>query len=122
MTARLSRTAPRQIEAILLDSGARFGEETAARCKDLILAVTAAIGREPHMPAASAVPGQPFIRAYHLRLGRKLAPVTHRVGRPRHIVPCRVLRRDDVLILGLVHERMLLERAAAELARHSAEG
>lgn len=121
MTARLSRAAQRQIEAVVLDSAERFGEDAAVRYRDLILAVASLVGREPDTPAASGVPGQASVWAYHLRLGRKLMPQARRVGRPRHLLLYRVRRSGEVLVLGLVHERMLLDRAAAELARRSVE-
>jgi toxin ParE1/3/4 len=54
-----------------------------------------------------------------LRLGRRLVSLEQRVGRPRHLVVYRIGTDGVVEILGLAHDRMLLDRAAHRMQREA---
>ena len=84
-----------------------------------MLAVWAALGADPDLRGSRPVPRVRGVRAYPLRLARRLAAAPgERVGRPpRHIVLHRVAEDGEVEILGMAHDRMLLSREARRLVR-----
>lgn len=43
----------------------------------------------------------------------------HRVGRPRHVVVYRLGMDGIVEIIGLAHDKMLLERAGRQMQRNA---
>jgi toxin ParE1/3/4 len=57
------------------------------------------------------------VRAYPIRLAKLRVMPAQRVGSPRHLVVYRVAPDGITEILGLVHDRMVLSRAARRLAR-----
>ncbi len=59
------------------------------------------------------------IFAYPLRLLRQRIEPARRVGNPRHLIVYRLGADEVVEILGLVHDRMVLSRAARRIARAS---
>ncbi len=87
---------------ILLRSAREWGFEAAARYDRLIRVVFFA-----------------GVRVYPLRLGRRLVSLEQRVGRPRHLVVYRIGTDGVVEILGLAHDRMLLDRAANRMQREA---
>ena len=118
MAYRPTRRAEDQVDRILLESAREWGVEGAARYHRLMLAVWAALGRDPELRGTRRVARLPEVKAYPLRLGRALvAPPTERVRNPRHIVVYRVSADGVVEVLGLVHDRMLLARATRRLAK-----
>ncbi|MCK8786772.1 type II toxin-antitoxin system RelE/ParE family toxin [Roseomonas sp. NAR14] len=117
MAYRLARTAEDQIDALLLDSARDHGLEAAGRYGRLILAVMAALGKEPCLIGSVEVPGLAGVRAYPTRLGRRWVELSHRVTNPRHLVVYRLAADGVVEVLGLVHDRMVLSRAARMIVR-----
>ena len=67
------------------------------------------------------VPRLPGIRAYPTRLSRLRVEPSRRVGVPRHLVIYRLASDGVVEILGLVHDRMVLSRAARKIVRDADE-
>ena len=118
MAYRLARRAEDQVDRILLESAREWGVDAAARYHRLMLAVWAALGRGSALRGVRPVPKVPGVMAYPLRLGRRLVqPPSERVGEPRHIVVFRIGPDGVVEVLGLVHDKMLLSRAARHLSR-----
>ena len=122
MAYRLTRTAEDQIDALLLDSARDLGLEAAGRYGQLILTVMAALGEEPQMIGSAEVPRLPGIRAYPTRLARQRVEPARRVASPRHLVIYRLAADGVVEILGLVHDRMVLSRAARRIVRTTDRG
>ena len=87
----------------------------------LIIAAMTAIGDHPTLPGSREVTGGAGVRALHLRFARRLVAREHRVGEPRHLVIYRVAPDGEAEILSLVHDRMLLARAARS-AQRDADG
>jgi toxin ParE1/3/4 len=79
-------------------------------------AVFSAVAAFPTLPGSQEVAGA---RVYPLRLGRRLVSPEQRVGRPRHLVVYRIGIDGLVEILGLAHDRMLLDRAARRMQREA---
>jgi len=121
VTFRLSRAAEEQIDVILLGSARRFGLAAADRYGSLIVAAMTALSEEPLVVGSADVPSLPGIRVYPIRLSRLRFSPPDRVRTPRHLIVYRVAPDGTVEILGLVHDRMVLSRAAARAAR-DAEG
>ena len=117
MAFRLTRTAEDRIDALLLDSARDHGLETAGRYGQLILTVLAALGEEPNLPGSVAVPRLGGVRAYPTRLGRRRVEAARRIATPRHLVVYRQAPDGVVEILGVVHDRMVLSRAARSILR-----
>ena len=116
MNYRLLGGAEDDIDRILLRSAREWGFEAAARYDRLIRAVFSAVAAFPALPGSQEIAGA---RVYSLRFGRRLVPAEQRVGRPRHLVVYRVGTDGVVEILGLAHDRMLLNRAARRMQREA---
>ena len=121
MAYRLTRAAEEQIDAILLRSARTHGLEAAGRYGQLLLVVMARLGEAPDMPGSVDVPRLSSIRAYPTRLSRLRVGPSRRVGAPRHLVIYRLASDGVVEILGLVHDRMVLSRAARRMVRDTDE-
>ena len=119
MSYRLLGTAEDDIDRILLQSARQWSIKTAGRYDRLMRAVFAALGATPALPGSHDVAKVASVRAYPLRLGRSRVEPEHRVGHPRHVVVCRVGQDGVVEIIGLVHDRMLLVRAARRMQREA---
>lgn len=119
MTYRLLAGAEDDIDRILLKSANEWGVPAAGRYHRLMLAVFAAVGTTPALPGSRAVERVAGVRAYPLRLGRRLVEPEQRVGGPRHIVVYRVANDGVVEIIGVAHDRMLLARAARRMQREA---
>lgn len=118
MGYRLTRRAEDQADQILLEGAGEWGVEATARYNRLMLAVWTALGADPGLRGSRPVPRVQGVRAYPLRLGRRLvAPPGERVGKPRHIVLYRLAADGEVEILGMAHDRMLLSREARRLVK-----
>ena len=117
MAYRVTRAAEAQIDALLLESARTHGLEAAGRYGRLILVVMTALGNEAHLLGSVEVPGLHGIQAYPARLSRFRAEPGRRVAEPRHLVIYRRGRDGVVEILGLVHDRMVLSRAARKIVR-----
>jgi toxin ParE1/3/4 len=122
VTYRLTRTAEDQIDALLLDSARDYGLEAAGRYGQLILTVMGALGEEPHMIGSVEVARLPGIRAYPTRLAKRRIEPARRVAAPRHLIVYRSAADGVVEILGLVHDRMVLSRAARKFVRSADQG
>lgn len=122
MAYRLTRAAEDQIDALLLDSARNYGLEAAGRYGQLILTAMAALGDDPRMVGSIEVPRLQGILAYPIRLLRRRAEPARRVGSPRHLMVYRVGQDRVVEILGLVHDRMVLSRAAGRIVRTTGKG
>ena len=101
-----------QIARILRDSARQRGGEAASRYGLLILTAMAAVGDDPARLGASDVPRLPGIRVFAARLIRQHIEPARRVRSPRHPIVYRVASDGIVDILGVVHDRMVLSRAA----------
>jgi plasmid stabilization system protein ParE len=110
-----------QIDALLLDSARNHGLEAAGRYGQLIMAVMSALGEEPDMLGSVLVPRLGGVRAYPTRLGRRRVEPARRVATPRHLIVYRLGVDGVVEILGLVHDRMVLSRAARRIVRATDE-
>ena len=119
MAYRLTRSAEEQLDALLLDSVRNHGLQAAGRYGQLILAIFKALGEEPDVIGSVEVPRLGGVRAYPTRLGRRRVEPGRRVATPRHLVVYRLASDDVVEILGLVHDRMVLSRAARRMVRPS---
>jgi toxin ParE1/3/4 len=119
MSYRLVGRAEDRIDAVLLESARRGGIDAAARYNRLIIAAMAAVGDSPALASSRAIPKVEGVRALHLRSMRRLVAREHRVGEPRHLVIYRVAPDGVVEILSLVHDRMLLARAARRAQREA---
>jgi len=121
MAYRLVGHAEDRIDAILLESARRWGIETAARYHRLIIAAMTAVGNAPALPGSRDVPKVSGVRALHLWSARRLVAPEHRVSEPTHVVVYRVAPDGVVEILSVVHDHMLIARAARR-AQREAEG
>jgi toxin ParE1/3/4 len=110
-----------RIDAVLLESARREGVDAAARYNRLIIAAMTAVGGRPALPGSREIPKVAGVRTFHLRSARRLVAREHRVGEPRHLVIYRVAPDGVVERPSLVHDRMLLARAARR-ARREADG
>lgn len=122
MAYRLTGAAEDQIDAALLDSVWNHRLEAAGRYGRLILVVMAVLGDEPGILGSVEVPQVAGVRAYPIRLGRRQVEPVRRVAGPRHLVIYRLAADGVVEILGLVHDRMILSRAARKVVRSADEG
>lgn len=117
MPYRLVGHAEAQIDAALLDSARRWGIPAAARYHRLILTAAAATGEAPALPGSREIPGLAGVRVLHLHAVRRLVDAGNRVAEPRHLIVYRVASDNVVEILSVVHDRMLLSRAARRAVR-----
>ncbi|MFO1027513.1 MAG: type II toxin-antitoxin system RelE/ParE family toxin [Acetobacteraceae bacterium] len=109
--------AAAQVRLILLESAKCHGEQAAVRYSHLLLATFQTVGERPDTAGATNLLRFPGVRAFPARLVRdRLAP-EHRVRSPRHIVLYRVAPDGVVDILAVIHDRMLLSRAAGRAVR-----
>jgi toxin ParE1/3/4 len=116
---RLVGRASGRIDAILFESAREWGVEGAARYHRLILAALIAVGDSPELLGSREVPRISGVRTYHLRSARRLVVPQYRVSQPRHLVLYRVAQDGVVEILSIVHDRMLLARAANTAQREA---
>ena len=63
------------------------------------------------------VPRLDDIRVYPIRLARRRVEKGRRVARPRHLIVYRLASDTVIEVLGLVHDRMVLSRAARAIVR-----
>jgi toxin ParE1/3/4 len=119
---RLTRAAEDQIDALLLESARGYGLEAAGRYGQLIQTAMATLGDNPRMFGSVEVARVPGVLAYPLRLLLRRVEPARRVGSPRHLIVYRLGADQVVEILGLVHDRMVLSRAARRIARTSETG
>lgn len=117
MRYRLTAAAEAQFEAILRHSAEQHGIDAAGRYAELIRTVMQALGEDPRLIGSVEVPRLPGVLAFPTRLGRQRVEPSRRVGRPRHLVVYRLAPDGVVVILGLVHDRMVLSRAARRMAQ-----
>jgi toxin ParE1/3/4 len=109
---RLVGRAEERIDEILLETARQWGIGAAGRYHRLILAALAPVAERPDLPGSREVPRVAGIRTYHLRLARRLVAPEQRVSRPRHLVLYRAASDGVVEILSLIHDHMLISRAA----------
>jgi len=116
---RLAGKAQDQIDRILLETARAWGTDAADRYHRLMLAAMVAVGDAPVRPGSRGVARLAGVRVFSLRLARRLIEREHRVAQPRHLVIYRVGLDDVVEVLGFVHDRMLLTRAARRMHREA---
>lgn len=119
MPFRLVGAADDQIDKILQESEADWGLEGADRYGRLILAAMTAIGESPVLPGSRPIPRVRGVRALHLYLARRFVAREHRVGEPRHLLLYRIAPEGAVEVLGVVHDRQQLARAARRAQREA---
>jgi hypothetical protein len=78
-----------------------------------------AVGDVPVHPGARHMPRVSGLRVFHIRFARRLLALEHRVSEPRHLLVYRVGDDGITEILALIHDRMLLSRAAHRIARET---
>jgi toxin ParE1/3/4 len=117
MAWRFAGRAEEQIDEVVLASARKWGIEAAARYNRLIFAAIAALGEAPALPGSRPLPEFDSVRSLHLRSARHLVAREHRVGEPRHLIVYRVALDGTVEVLGLVHDRQQLSRAARRAHR-----
>ncbi|MDA8252588.1 MAG: type II toxin-antitoxin system RelE/ParE family toxin [Rhodospirillales bacterium] len=117
MVPRITRAAEGAIIAVLLESARTHGKEAADRYRLLILTAMQAIGENPGLAGSAGIPGLPGVRAFMMRSSRFRIEPARRVRSPRHVLVYRVAVDGVVEILALVHDRMLLSRAARRAVR-----
>ena len=110
------------MDALLLDSARAYGLEAAGRYGQLILTAMAALGDDPRLAGSVEVPQVQGVLAYPIRLLRRRAEPARRVGSPRHLIVYRLGSDQVVEVLGLVHDRMVLSRAARRIVRRTDKG
>ena len=88
----------------------------------LIDVAATAVGDDPCLPGSSEVAGAGGVRAYPVRLSRRRVAPAVRVRTPRHLLLYRVAEEGGVEVIGLVHDRMLVGRAARRAVRAAEEG
>ncbi|QYU68144.1 hypothetical protein J4558_25465 [Leptolyngbya sp. 15MV] len=93
--------------------------EASDRYADLFSAAVLALVEDARRPGVKAVDAQPALFAYPLRMARERMPLDRRVGRPRHLVVFRIGEGGVIDVLGLVHDRMILSRAAKRMQRRA---
>jgi toxin ParE1/3/4 len=116
LEVRLTRTAQRDVKAILNWSRKEFGETAAARYKALIKQGLRDIGADPERPGSTSRPEIMIegARTYHLEFSRGRVKGAG-VKAPRHFLLYR-RREEGVIEVGrVIHD-------ARELARHLPEG
>ena len=121
MPYRLVGHAEDRIDTVLLESARRWGIPAAARYHRLILAAASAVSETHEFAGSQQVPRLAGVRTLHLRFARKLVASDDRVADPRRLLVSRVEEDGMVEILSVVHDRMLLPRAARQALR-DAEG
>jgi toxin ParE1/3/4 len=119
MAYRLVGRAEDQIDRILLASASEGVIEAAARYHRLMLAAMAAVGDNSVLPGSRNIPRVAGLKAFPLRLARRLVEPEHVVRSPRHVIIYRTGPDCVVEILSLVHDRMLLTRAARRARRET---
>ena len=120
MNYRLTARASVLIDRILDESAAEFGALAAERYTDLIFLAIGRVAARPGRQGVKAIDRAAGVFAYPLRLLR--AAAGRRVRRPPHLVIFRIGEDGVVEVLGVVHERMDLARAARRLLRHPGRG
>lgn len=107
-----TRTAQRDVKAILNWSRKEFGESAAARYKALLKQALRDIGADPERPGSAARPEIPIkgVRTYHLEFSRDRVK-GQGVKAPRHFLLYR--RRDErvIEVARIIHD-------ARDLVRH----
>ena len=121
MAYRLTQAAENQIDVILLASARMHGIDAVGRYRALPRTAMMAVGDDPLLSGSSEVRRLPGIRAYPARLTRHRITLALRVQTPRHLVVYRVASDGVVEILGVIHDRMVLSRAARTAVRKADE-
>ena len=117
MPYRLVGHAEDRIDVILLESARRWGVPAAARYHRLILAAAGAIGEADSLPGSREIHRLGGIWTLHLRHMRKLVAAEDRIVDPRHMIVYRTASDGVVEILSVVHDRMVLARAARDAVK-----
>ncbi len=123
MPYRLTRAAEDQVEKILVRSAREFGLEASQRYQRyqrLLITAMASVGNNPQLAGFCKIARLEGVFAYPAALTRMRTPFDERVARPRHLIIYRVCSDGMVEILGVVHDRMLLSRAARKAVRDAA--
>ncbi len=119
MAYRIVGRAEDRIDTVVLESARRWGIAAAARYHRTIVAAMGAVGASPLLPGSHEVLSVPGVRAFHLRYGGRFVPRAHRVREPRHLIIYRIAPDGVVEILSLIHDRMVVERAARRAEREA---
>jgi plasmid stabilization system protein ParE len=114
---RLVGRADDRVDEIFQISEVDWGLEGARRYGRLILVAMNSIGDFPAIPGSRPIPRVRGARAFHLRSARDLVDREHQVKEPRHLIVYRVAPDGVVKVLDLVHDPMLLGRAARHALR-----
>ena len=119
MAYRLVGAAESQIDRVLLESALEFGIDASARYHRLMLATMTAIADSPERLGSRAVHRVAGVRVFPLRLARAFVERKDRVTRPRHLIVYRLGTDGVVEVLGVIHDRMMLVRAARDVKREA---
>ena len=119
MAWRFAGRAEDRIDQVVLDSARRWGIEAAARYNRLIFTALGAIGDDYALPGLRSLFGLRGVRIYHLRSAQRLIERENRVTQPRHLILYQVADDGIIEVLGLVHDRQQLGRAARRARREA---
>jgi toxin ParE1/3/4 len=102
----ISRLAREDLSSVLAISAERWGNEGRHRYAALIAAAIRKVAAEPEGPLVrSRDELHRGVRSFHLRHARAANP-TERVMAPVHVLYFRIVQRDLIEIVRVLHERM----------------
>jgi toxin ParE1/3/4 len=103
---RLSRLAEVDLARILTQSAERWDAQAHGRYRALLVAAMRKVASDPDGPTTrSRDEVAPAVRSFHIRHARDHAPQAE-VRRPVHVLYYRVLGREVIEIIRVLHERM----------------
>ena len=120
---RLAGPARRAIVDILRQSALSFGPLARERYATLFLQAMDDVAADPKRPGVVEVGAlREMLGLYHLKHARRhLTAPALRVGSPRHLIVFSVAEDGVVTVLGVIHDRMLLEPALSRIIRTAAD-
>jgi toxin ParE1/3/4 len=120
---RLAGPARRSIVAILRRSALSFGASARERYANLFLQAMDDVAADPRRPGVVEVGAlRETLGLYHLKHARRhVTNPALKVGSPRHLIVFSVAEDGVVTILGVIHDRMLLEPALSRIIRTPAD-
>jgi len=115
----LTASAWLQLGQVLTESEEAFGTLAQQRYAALFAAAFEDIARHPNGPNVTwYVRLRERVGIYHIRHSRDRVPKPPgRVQQPRHLVVFRPATDDGIAILGVLHDRMLRDRALRAIIR-----
>jgi toxin ParE1/3/4 len=116
---RLAKAAEDALVSIRIESVRQWGKVVANRYDRLLDQAIEDVAEDPFARGSREIPRAPGIKGYHIKNSRHHVEREDRIGSPRHLIIYRVAGDSVVEILGIVYDRMLLDRAANRLTREA---